>query len=473
MRKLKVVVLDDEQLSADGITLLIAKSNLPIEVTGTFYSSKEALVYLEKTPIDILITDLNMPELSGINLIKIVQQLQSDLQIIVLTGFGSLDYATEAMKYGVRYFLQKPSPPRMIFESLSNAIKDAERSKKSKLLESKQQIERVLRNEMEEGTFLTSFLMYPSTHHHILRPQIEKFLVKEEIEFIDGGMNEVVIYYLFTEKRLSKLVQSIDLSQVVDPIVIGYAENCTEQNMRQIFQQGLKYLNLKFYLEKSFIGEICEFKKTNDHQVTVFEETSRQFQYYLQNSSFSKSEVVFERLLIQAEKILLLPEILKQRIARLFESVLLKNGEDYELIVQLKKRIIDALNKSMLIDVINEILQILVTTKGSISKDNKISDNLNLIIEQNYGNSELSLKWAAKNILFLNAEYLGKTYQKETGKKFSTQLLEVRMHQAYKLLQKGKKVYEVAEQVGFGENADYFSRLFKSYFGYTPKKVYS
>ena len=74
-------------------------------------------------------------------------------------------------------------------------------------------------------------------------------------------------------------------------------------------------------------------------------------------------------------------------------------------------------------------------------------------------------------MLFLNPDYVGKVYQRETGIKFTTKLLEVRMSNAYRLLSEGKKVYEVAALVGFGNNSDYFSRLFKKKFKISPSSI--
>lgn len=92
------------------------------------------------------------------------------------------------------------------------------------------------------------------------------------------------------------------------------------------------------------------------------------------------------------------------------------------------------------------------------------------IINQNIENENLSLRWLAGNILYTNVDYLGKLFKKETGKNFSHYVMEKRMEMAKDLILEGKKdrIYEVAENVGYGSNSQYFSQVFKKYTGISP-----
>lgn len=92
------------------------------------------------------------------------------------------------------------------------------------------------------------------------------------------------------------------------------------------------------------------------------------------------------------------------------------------------------------------------------------------IINENIGNERLSLRWIAGNILYTNVDYLGKIFKKEIGKNFSYYVMEKRMEIAKKLLEEGEvdKIYEAAEQVGYGTNSQYFSQVFKKYTGVSP-----
>ena len=99
-----------------------------------------------------------------------------------------------------------------------------------------------------------------------------------------------------------------------------------------------------------------------------------------------------------------------------------------------------------------------------------ISDTINNYVRQNLSDSNLSLKWISENILYMNVDYVSKKYYKETGKKFSNYLTELRIQKAKELLTEigNDKIQNIAELVGCGNNPQYFSQLFKKSTGMTP-----
>ena len=94
-------------------------------------------------------------------------------------------------------------------------------------------------------------------------------------------------------------------------------------------------------------------------------------------------------------------------------------------------------------------------------------------VEMNLDQPELSLKQIADEVLFMSGNYLSKLFLKETGYKFSTFLTIKRMEKAAQLLRENcdVTVYEVAERTGFGNNPQYFSTVFKKYFGKSPSEL--
>ncbi|MCD7883925.1 MAG: response regulator [Lachnospiraceae bacterium] len=96
-------------------------------------------------------------------------------------------------------------------------------------------------------------------------------------------------------------------------------------------------------------------------------------------------------------------------------------------------------------------------------------------IEEEIDNEDLSLKWISANRMFMTENYLSKTFRKEVGKKFSAYLLERRMTLAMQLLVKEQEssIQDIARRCGYGNNAQYFSSMFKKYTGYTPTEYRS
>ncbi|MEH6992891.1 helix-turn-helix domain-containing protein, partial [Neobacillus drentensis] len=107
--------------------------------------------------------------------------------------------------------------------------------------------------------------------------------------------------------------------------------------------------------------------------------------------------------------------------------------------------------------------------------NNKHSTIINKVIEtinQYIGNQNLSLHWVANEMLYMNADYLGKLFKKETGEKFSNYITRLRIELAINLIEKENdvKVFEIAEKIGYGENPQYFSQVFKKHTGFTPSE---
>lgn len=106
------------------------------------------------------------------------------------------------------------------------------------------------------------------------------------------------------------------------------------------------------------------------------------------------------------------------------------------------------------------------------SKYSKIITKVLETINLHSDNPELSLNWISNDILYMNADYLGKLFAKEVGDKFSSYVMKVRIEKAKELIQRSDDVlvFEMAEQLGFGNNPKYFSQVFKKYTGYSPSE---
>ncbi|HZJ83284.1 MAG TPA: AraC family transcriptional regulator, partial [Clostridia bacterium] len=91
-------------------------------------------------------------------------------------------------------------------------------------------------------------------------------------------------------------------------------------------------------------------------------------------------------------------------------------------------------------------------------------------IDLNLEDENLSLKWIANNILYMDEGYLSKLFSRELGEKFSQYLTRKRMENATEILRQNDyhKIYDVAQKVGLGNNPQYFSQLFKKYTGHSP-----
>lgn len=108
----------------------------------------------------------------------------------------------------------------------------------------------------------------------------------------------------------------------------------------------------------------------------------------------------------------------------------------------------------------------------SISQYSKTIQQVIEYTRENLSNTSLTLNHIASNVLYLNPDYLGKLFKKECGVKFSDYLMNLRMEKAKQIIAKSidLKMYEVAQQVGLGNNTAYFGQVFRKYIGMLPSE---
>jgi len=104
----KALLVDDDPVILNGLQNLIGWDTLGIEIAGTALNGADALQMMETKFIHILCTDIKMPEMDGIELVRRAKQRFSDVKIVILSGFDEFGYVREAAKYGVEDYLLKP-----------------------------------------------------------------------------------------------------------------------------------------------------------------------------------------------------------------------------------------------------------------------------------------------------------------------------------------------------------------------------
>ncbi|MDP3273640.1 MAG: sigma-54 dependent transcriptional regulator [Deltaproteobacteria bacterium] len=114
-RKARILVVDDEASARNGMKLLLSQDGYDVHLAS---NGREALDMLGERPFDIVVTDLKMPELDGIELVKRARARFTSLPMIVVTAFGDVASAVAAMRAGAEHYLVKP----VDFDELSMAL---------------------------------------------------------------------------------------------------------------------------------------------------------------------------------------------------------------------------------------------------------------------------------------------------------------------------------------------------------------
>lgn len=125
----KLMIVDDEYMILEGMKRLVDYTALGIELVHTADSSLEALNYASEHQVDIVLTDISMPELTGLELIASLKEQSSEMDFIIMSGFQEFDYARQAVSLGVKDYLVKPINKNDLRNLLEQIV--AQRTKKS------------------------------------------------------------------------------------------------------------------------------------------------------------------------------------------------------------------------------------------------------------------------------------------------------------------------------------------------------
>jgi DNA-binding NtrC family response regulator len=119
MKRIDILVVDDEAVIRDGIQRVLEGDRFEVE---TCMSGHIAIERMQKKEYGLVITDLKMPEMNGIEVLKAVKTLQPDIPVILITGYASIDTAVKAMKNGAADYISKPFSPDLLLEKINNAL---------------------------------------------------------------------------------------------------------------------------------------------------------------------------------------------------------------------------------------------------------------------------------------------------------------------------------------------------------------
>lgn len=119
----KVAIIDDEPLIVEGLSKTMAWEKWNCQVAGCAYDGREGMELIRRERPDIIITDINMPEMDGLMMIAGLKSEFPDMQLIILTGYQEFEYARRAIELGVSRFLLKPSKMNELIEAIEAVTK--------------------------------------------------------------------------------------------------------------------------------------------------------------------------------------------------------------------------------------------------------------------------------------------------------------------------------------------------------------
>lgn len=527
----KVLLVDDEALIREAISENIQWEEMGFSFMGACENGRQAMEAIEKEQPDLLLTDINMPFMDGMELTKFVYENYPDTKVIIISGFDEFEYAKNAVKYQVLEYILKPITPMEFLETLQRVKKmfderrESQRDMKkirsayvsslpalqarylhnllsgtadySKIIEKQEELQLQLKancynTALVEGDDLTPFTMqYANVKDELALFAIYNIaaeIVAEEkcgITFQNMEEKTVIIFMGENKKTLKEqmgaILQRISKSveeflKIPTTIAVGKTVFGVE-NLADSFGKTQSAMEYKFMLGGNQIIEAEEYEEIRNSakRMDIFEWASRIATAIRTNK---ESEIVSrtQEFISQIK----MSYVNKNRsivyVQNLLLSVinLLDMTEELEEQVYSKERafvneIYDFGNLDEITCSLVEIFNII--SKGMMHQRDSYGRRQALLaleyIDEHYADSSVTLN-SVCNALAMSTSYFSAVFKNHTGETFIEALTKKRIEKARVLLeQTNKKTYEIAERVGYSD-AHYFSITFKKITGKTP-----
>jgi len=154
MEKKKALVIDDEQIVLDSVSQLLTDENYEVDVS---LSGREGLDWAIERKYDVVLTDIRMPDIGGMKVLRDVKRVHPSLPVIIITGYATTKSAVQAMKLGAADYIEKPFEPEELIESVSRALGMVPEVEEQALIH-KEEMAKVLERAESDDEFFTNLL---------------------------------------------------------------------------------------------------------------------------------------------------------------------------------------------------------------------------------------------------------------------------------------------------------------------------
>lgn len=504
-----ILIADDESIIRQGLQYIINWEEYGFSIIAEASNGEEALnIILTKSP-DLVLLDIRMPKLSGLEVVREAKGQGYQGKVIILSGFSDFNYAKEAITQGVKYYLTKPIEE----DELIQIVQDMKEE-----LESEQRQKQVLDNYLEKAkenilkdlfhnTFMPAnynlsdlnmaasiyqVIIYEKYSHRnkdvsfsfedLLRVTNKKNnsfdsidLENKQIILLKGDYAHVRFQdFLSRYEGTMKPQEGSPLDSIfvaygrcvntLEDIHLSYEDACSLLKRRFFciqrqhtlgYEELIRLPRSQFILDNALLQEISNslvnyIQAFHKHQVEDFLMELNQKLYHSTNTPEQIKRFLTDLYLMMKEKI--------YHLYNKSDIPFLPNGT-----------IIEEIYKKYYLYEIMELFQsqceMIIRSIDNTSREN-IIDSIVHYIRHNYMNN-IKLETIAP-LFGYNSSYLGKIFNKKMGTSFNSYVDAVRIDESKKLLEhEPLKVYEIAERVGY-QNVDYFHMKFKKYMHMSP-----
>ena len=508
MNMLRVLLVDDEPFILQGLAVIIDWNKEGFEVVGKASNGLEALEFLRKEKVDLVIADIKMPEMTGLELLeKVRQEKLSDAYFVVLSGYSDFEYARRALQNECLDYMLKPVEQGELVNVLGRVRQIYETSSRKREDDSVMECEAFARNmipichgryrpdnveyvqkyvgggknfryisveldgghrnirqltadekrKLQKELYQKCILLFPGREYLcVLNSSIREEIYNVAIIYVGGLLcgSDEESEQEYIDQLQGKLKKSVGFPvEIIIGKRVDHVEEISESCRSVLLAHSLKGFDLGekpnwelsgHLLDRQLADTLVRAVKLNDK-----EGISDSYSMLSQEMKKSGMDVHMVNMVVN-------------HLMFEFLHLALEQDENIDRQEILRFRNDDEGLAQLLLEYGDYLMELRSNQSGEIL--GRIEED----IRRNY-KENLTLKDLGKKY-FINSAYLGQTFKKQYGESFKDHLNRIRIEAAERLLlYSDKKIYEIAEEVGY-KDMDYFINKFIALKGCTPAK---
>ncbi len=502
---MRLLIVDDEAIIRKGLCETIAWDELQVEVIGEASNGQEAIELLRKSQVDLVLTDIRMPVMDGLELVERIKKEGIHTHVIMISGYDDFEYAVQAMRLGVKDYLLKP----VDIEELIGIVKkvyietikfeqdsfsrwllhemigtsDVNDFAAMNCLFSKNKPYRVVCSQLSDY----SVLMGTKTSDEMkkmgqqMKENIDSCLTKAGFEctsvFIHPNKLITILFigefkpYSLVLEKLLELNQHWSGSN--KPFFAISQQYSHIEEMKSAYLQASSIMELPIIYQSPVVYYSPPQDNSRPPVVYPLTQIGRLLSYYLEKNREGIIELVeqiFKEFIVNGFKYSEVSSICKKiitileiRLKELGKSITIKLQfhESPDLLIYNSHQQIQALFIEDL-----SILYVHISKQSDLSKHNTIMEKAKLYIMKHLFENIKATDVA--EYIHVRPNYFSHIFKQDIGKNFNEYVNELRVEKAKELLiATEEKVFEIAEKVGFNDYK-HFVYVFKKIAGVTP-----
>ena len=526
----KLLLVDDRIDVIETIEMVVDWTSLEIEVVGKAINGVEALEIVKTHNPDIIITDIKMPNMDGLELTKKVRDIGGEVEIVILSGYDEFNYAKQAMQLGVKDYLLKPVKIDKIMELVMKIKKELDEKRQEQNHYTKLKKRAIESTPLLQIEYLNKIIKNPVLDKVKMKTKLDDLGIKLDVE----GFRVIILSWDDIDKEDS-LASYMGFELITFSAINIMEETVGQEFKKVIFKNNNQIVGIinNLYSDKQVIEIANDWKRNINrclkHSVTIgiggyYDEPMDIITSYEEAKTATESNFIIGKNNVIHVKDLNENHTINfkyptQKLNNLFQyikiGIIEKTSEAYQVFIkefydnntispkEIKRYLIGSITvlynevKGEGIDLDNifgnqiNILNVLENAKTLADLDVELKNTLMEIvhyidqlntenkgqqikdiikyIETNYADPNISLNEISRRF-FTSTSYLSVMLKESLGETFSEHIRKLRMEKAkLMLMMDNNKVYEIAQNVGYTDRR-HFSDVFKKYTGMTPKQ---